>query len=347
MVLDTMRAVFMTGPGAVAVSEVPVPKLRPGGALVRVQRAGICGSDLHFYRGEIRRDAQAVIPGHEIAGEVVALAADADTGVSIGDRVCIEPLEFCRHCAYCRSGLYQNCPSRRFLIGGMAEYFEVPAYGLYPLPAGMDFAIGALAEPAAVAVHGLRLAGLSMGERVAVQGCGTIGLLTVLAARAAGAGEIIVTARYPQQRDMALALGADRVLAATPEAVQALAEEAASCPIDLVVETVGGTADTVREALEIVRPAGRICVLGVFSREVSFHPSRLLTKEARIIGSLFYGRSGTRSDFELALDLLAANADKLRPLVTHSFPLAEAGRAFATAAEKSTGAIKVQVAVVQ
>src|SRR5262249_7661126 len=133
-----------------------------------------------------------------------------------GDRVALEGIASCGRCRYCRSGDYNYCPALGLLgitvPGGFADYVRMPARHCFQIPAGVDFATAALSEPLGVAVHGVRIAGLEIGQRVVVLGAGTIGLMAVIAARAGGAGEILVTARRPQQRAAALALGADRVL---------------------------------------------------------------------------------------------------------------------------------------
>src|SRR5205085_7960633 len=133
--------------------------------------------------------------------------------------------------------------------GGFAEYLVMPARHCFRVPAGVDFPTAALCEPLAVAVHGVRVAGLQIGQRVAVLGDGTIGLMAVVAARAGGAGEIVVSARRPHQREAALALGADRVVDES---------EAGDAGADLVVETVGGTADTLHTAVTGCRPGGTV-----------------------------------------------------------------------------------------
>src|SRR3990170_60494 len=211
-----MLAAFSGGKEKIEVRETPVPAPGPGEVLLRVRACGICGSDLHFYRGQLPM-SPTVSPGHEFAGEVVE-AGDGVEGFAPGQRVVVEPLRACRRCSYCRTGNYQLCPKRvlvgTFVSGGLAEYVLVPDYTLYPLPDALDFELGALVEPLAVVVHGLHLVGLAFGDRVLILGCGTIGVMTALAARALGAAEIAVTYRYEHQARAALAAGATRVVAA-------------------------------------------------------------------------------------------------------------------------------------
>jgi 2-desacetyl-2-hydroxyethyl bacteriochlorophyllide A dehydrogenase len=332
-----MKAAFNTAKETIEVREVDDPKPGPGEILLRVRTCGICGSDLHFYHGAFPT-APTVPPGHEYAGEVAALG-EGVTGVSVGDRVAVEPVRYCRDCSFCRTGQYQICPNRQlmgtFNPGAMAEYVQVPAYGLYRLPDNLDFELGALAEPLAVAVHGLHIVDLAFGEKVLVMGSGTIGLFAVMAARAAGAGEIIATYRHEHQGQAALAAGADQALKDS--------EMGRLDGVDVVVETVGGDAPTLSQAIGIVRPGGRVSVLGVFTQTAQINALGLMLKEAKIVGGITYCRPGLLSDFDVALRILAAAPDQARALITHRFPLDGAAEAFRTASDKSTRCLKVQL----
>jgi threonine dehydrogenase-like Zn-dependent dehydrogenase len=275
----------------------------------------------------------------------VAALGDGVTGFSVGERVALELFKVCLTCAKCRAGDYQHCPGRTSFglnaPGGLREYMAVPAYTMYRLPDEIDFSLGALLEPLTVNVHGLRLVDLRFGDRVAVLGAGSIGLLGIAAARAMGATHIAATARHPHQREMALAMGADAVFDATNEGVTQM--NAALGGADVVVETVGGHADTLAHALTLVAVGGRICVLGAFTRPVQLHPIMLFLKEATIVGSNCYGRGGRLSDYELSIEIMRRDVEHMRRLVTHRFALDDVAGAYATADDKSSGAIKVQV----
>jgi (R,R)-butanediol dehydrogenase/meso-butanediol dehydrogenase/diacetyl reductase len=339
-----MRAAFFTAPGIFELRDLPRPKPGPGQVLVRVRSCGICGSDLDWFTGPF--PPPAVCPGHEIAGEVVEL----DGGVrefDVGDRVVVEPLVVCGRCPPCRVGDYQICNRIEFLgvsrHGGFAEYVAMPRERVYHLPAELDFAVGGLAEPAAVCVHGVRLGSVGLGDRVLVLGAGTIGLLSVMAARAAGAAEVAVTARHEHQAEMARRVGATHVFPANPEGARARAKFTRDCPPDVVLEAAGGGGKTLNEAIESVRPGGTVVLLGIFPSQPSCNALSLVVKEVRLVGSLTYGRRGRWADFELALQMMASNATSARDLVTHRFELERIRDAFETAADKKRGAIKVAV----
>ncbi len=338
--MPQMTAVFCSGKQRIELRETEVPQPGAGEVLVRVRACGVCGTDLHSYNG-VFPAMPTISPGHEFAGEVAG-TGDGVTGFAPGQRVAVEPLRYCRECAYCRAGQYQLCPQRvllgTFAPGGLSQFVSVPAYALYPLPDALDFGLGALVEPLAVAVHGLHIVDLRMGERVLVLGSGAIGLLSILAARHAGASEVIATYRHEHQGQAALAAGAGRAVPASETG--GLDKEG----IDVVVETVGGTAPTLAQALGIVRPGGRVCVLGLFTQPAQINALGLMLKETRVTGGITYCRPGPRSDFDVAMGILQSQPVRARALITHRFPLVEAAEAFRTAADKSSGSIKVQVA---
>lgn len=340
-----MKQAAFAGPRAFEIKDVEMPRPGPGEVLVRVRSTGVCGSDLHFYRGEFPVPP-GFVPGHESAGEVEALG-ESVSGLAKGDRVALELFDVCLRCEQCRTGNYQRCPKRKAFglnsAGALSEYLALPSYALYKLPPEVDCELGALCEPLAVSVHGLRLADVRFGDRVAVLGAGTIGLLGIAAAKAMGATTVVATARHPQQREMALAVGADAVYEATAEGAAKLAAELGGA--DVVLETVGGHADTLGQAFNVVGVGGRICVLGAFTQPVQIHPIMFFVKEVRIFGSNCYGRPGRRSDYELAIEIMRRQAETLRRLITHRFALADVAEAYATADDKRSGAIKVHLLV--
>ncbi|MGH0028250.1 MAG: zinc-dependent alcohol dehydrogenase [Myxococcota bacterium] len=342
-----MRVTAAQAPGVFAVEERPLPEPEPGQARVRLLACGICGTDLHFHHAGLF--APGHVPGHEMFGEVDALGDGVAgvAGVAVGDRVAVEPIEACGRCPACREGRGNICPENRLfgihLPGGFAEAICVPAERLFPVADAVSPEIAALAEPTAVAVHGVRRGGVGRGDRVLVLGAGTIGLLSVLAARDAGAGEVWLTARHPHQAELGAALGAARVLGEDeggPEALDRLGREA---PIDCVVETVGGNADTLHAAVAAIRPGGTVSVVGVFLGDVAVPGFPLLLKEGVLAWSNCYQHAGRGSDFADAVDLLTRERDALAALTRASVPLDQVARGFELASDKKAGAVKVTV----
>lgn len=335
-----MRAAVFGDTGQIGVIERQAPEPRPGWVRLAVSAVGICGSDLNLLYAH-KDMSRGVQPGHEVAGYVDALG----DGVALepGSHVALEPLVGCGHCDQCRRGLHNLCTTVKLCgftrPGGMAEFVTVPADGLYPLPADLPAPIAALAEPMAVCMRGVRLAAIGIGDRVVVLGSGSIGLLTIVAARAAGAAEVLATARYDHQRDLALALGADRVFAGADDLLREVGDQHA----DVVVETVGGRSDTLTEAVNVASNGGRILMLGVFEHAPGLPAFDFFRKELTLRASNCYGRECRHPDFGLATRLVDRHRDALVPLVTHRFKLDQVAEAFATAADKSTRSIKVQV----
>jgi L-iditol 2-dehydrogenase len=338
-----MRAASCRGARKVSIDDVARPRLARGEARVRVRNCGICGSDLHWFVGGF--PPPPVCPGHEISGEIVELASD-EGPLRVGQRVAVEPLVACRECTYCRTGDYQLCPHLQILgtsrHGGFAEELAMPAYALFPLPDALDFESGALAEPLAVCVHGVRLGEVGIGDRVLVLGAGSIGLLSVVAALAAGAQEVGITARHPHQAEMARHLGATHVFGSDAKGTQELDQWSAGNRVDRVIETVGGTADTIDVAVGAVRRGGTVVLLGVFTQAPRCPALAMVVKEVRLVGALTYGRVGTRADFEVAIELLA-RTPSVRDMITHRFGLGELQAGLETAADKARGAIKVTI----
>jgi 2-desacetyl-2-hydroxyethyl bacteriochlorophyllide A dehydrogenase len=321
---------------------VPMPHREPGAVVIKVRACGICGSDLHVLHGT---DAPPPFcMGHEIAGEVLDVDADAD--VKPGDHVVVEPIVSCGRCRYCDSGNYSHCPHMQLVgfhrPGGYAEYVYLPnTRGLHRLPSALPWEHATLVEPLAVGVHALRLAGLAYGMSVAVVGGGAIGQLTLLAARAMGARRTGLLAKYAHQAAVASQLGATVVGLSTDEAAPARLTEELGGEIDIVVEAVGGQSQALQQALALVRPLGTVLLTGWFSAPVAVDAAALMIKEVHLRGSFAYGAAlDQRRDFSIAIDLLCDGAVDGAALITHRSPLSQAPTAFATARDKGSGVIK-------
>lgn len=347
---DVTRAIPTTAPSAVwvepnviGVREVPVSPPGPGDVLIRVRACGICGSDLHAFHGGARRHIPGIGPGHELAGEVVALGPGV-AGPAVGTRVAVLAGRVCGTCDFCRAGKLQLCP--RIAIaggsypGGMGEYFMAQAGYVYNVPDGMSWEVAALSEPCGISLHAMKRAGLQRGQRVLVLGAGTIGLFAALVARDGGASRIGITARYPHQAAAARSLGVTDVF--DPDDV-GRGSQAASEAWDVVVETVGGTAPTLQQATHLVRSGGTIALVGVHTEPQTLNLFPIFARELNIVGCFGYDNVGPRADYDETLALLSKYHDIVAPLVTHTYPLAQAGQAFETALDKKSGAIKVTV----
>ena len=229
--------------------------------------------------------------------------------------------------------------------GGFAEYVTRKIEGCYPLPDRMTWEEGALVEPLAVSVHGVRIGNMVGGDTVAVLGSGTIGLTAIAAAKALGAGKILATARHPQQANAALSLGADAVGTQDgSEFAQMVLDATDGRGADFTIETVGGSkGDTLKQAIEVTRRQGRIVILGVFYGEHSIDWTGPVLKEQTIQGSICYGIINGQHDFETAVEILSRPDCNLNQIVTHKYSLEDIDTGFKTAYDKSSGSIKVQI----
>ncbi len=332
-------AVFGEG-GSISVEERELPEPESGWVRIRVAAGGICGSDLHIMHAALG-NPRGIRPGHEIAGEIEATGDD--TTITTGTQVAVEPILGCGNCFHCDVGKANLCVDTRLfgvaLPGGLAEYVCVPESLIHVLPKALDRGSAALTEPMAVCVRGTRVGKVGIGDRVAIIGAGSIGLLSILTAKHAGAGEVLITARHPHQQALAHSLGADRVF----DSAESLLAEIGDQHADVVIETVGGETKTLTESVQIARTGGRISMLGLFQGSPEIPGMTFFSKELTLAASNCYSRESEHGDFQLGTELAVANADLIQPLITHTFALDEVDKAFATAEDKSTRSIKVQI----
>jgi threonine dehydrogenase-like Zn-dependent dehydrogenase len=310
-----MRAVRGT-PEGIDVVDVAAPVTTHGEVLVRVERAGICGSDLHM----IAEGFHGVTLGHEFAGRL------AD-----GARVAVRPTGECGTCTACQRGRTNLCASAfgafhgGLIDGGWAEQVSVQENTVFRVPDALSAGAAALVEPLAVAVHGVRRIDIEPDRRIAVIGGGSVGLAAVAALRHRD-HEVSVDARYEHQRVAAAALGADIGL---------------SGAYDVVIDAVG-TQSAVDASLRACRSGGTIIELGVFWESVTLGREMTL-REISLVPALFYSHDHETSDFGTAIDIIARRPEIESIFVTHVFPLEDAAEAIRVAGDRSSGAIKVQL----
>lgn len=300
--------------GKVFVAEVEPPK--GDGVRVKVAAVGICGSDLHMLAAGF---PIAVTLGHEMAG----LTPN-------GTAVAIEPMVPCGHCSYCVSGDYNHCELGSEIMlgfardGGMAEQLVVPERSLVPLPAGVSVEDACLVEPLAVAVHGVARVNLRNTDRVAVVGGGTIGLCAVAVAKVI-TDQVYLIARHDAQNAAGERLGARRRAEGT---------------FDLVVDCAG-TAESVAQAVHLCKPKGVLLMLATYWHGLTLPGFEVAMKEVQICAASTYCRQGLARDVDVAVSLMARNPLIADCLITHRLPLDAAEQAFAIAADRAHGAIKV------
>lgn len=343
---NTMLAALDNGTGAYTPQKVPMPEMFNGAAMIKVRQTGICGSDLHMTTQ--RQEAQNLPSGHEVTGEIVELPKN-EKHLKVGDRVAIDTVcggRACLKCRFCNYGQYRHCmnfgPDSG---GGFAEYMTRRPSGLFKIPDEMDWTDGALVEPMAVSVHGLRYAQMKPGDIVAVVGSAPIGLSSIASAKAFGASKVIASAKYPQQAQLAQKMGADHITSAEPgELTEKVLELTNGVGADVAVESVGGMQTTsFHEAIKSTRNQGTMVYLGGIKIPMKVDLFDPLLREIKIIASNCYGIIDGVHDYEVAIRLLASKQYPYRDSVKHQFALQDIQQAFSTAFDKTTGAIKVHI----
>ncbi len=355
----TVRAAVATRPGHIEMQRFPRPALGAGDMLLKVEMCGVCGSDVHLYHGDWGNPFPVIL-GHEYIGTVAEIGEEAaqQHGVQEGDRVAVEMIWPCGQCFWCRRGLYNLCaldltegrqfgcniPSDRppHLWGGWAEYMYVPAGSLvHRLPDGPSWEELALTEPLAVAVRAVNLTPVAIGDTAVVVGSGPIGLMTVVAARAAGAGRLVLVGTREKRLAAGRELGADECIdfrqADAKARILALTEGRGA---DLVFETAG-TADAQQQALTYVRRAGMATFVGLTgNRPVTFHPDgQLVQREVRLQTSILSAWA-----YQGAIRIIASGRFPLARAVSHRFPLERAEEALRFTITNKDEAIKVLLA---
>ena len=341
-----MKAIQIRGPHDITFGEVSQPEPGSGEVLVWVRSTGICGTDVEIVEGTMPYYTQGmahypIIPGHEWAGEVAALG----TGVShfaVGDRVVGECSVGCGHCATCLAGNYHQCPDRREtgilnLNGGFAEFMTFPALFLHRVADDLPFATACLVEPCAVAFNGVRRTQITPQDFVAIFGDGPIGLLTLQMARAFGASRVAVVGATDHRLAKAAELGADAVIDVRSEDVaESLRRLGGGRLPDAVIEATGNPA-AAEQAVQVVRPGGRLTLLGIFGgRKASLDLDKLVIGDITLRGAL--GSPGVWSD---VIRLIEAGRVDPTAIVSHQMELADFSRGIEMVQGRADGVVKI------
>lgn len=325
------------------VEQTDQPEAGPGEVLLKLGAAGICGSDLHYYfegRNGSFVVREPLIPGHE-ASAVVARVGAGVTRVKPGDKVAVSPSHACGRCEYCREGREQLCANMKFLgsaslfphVQGMfCEYFVMGERQCYPVEGDVSLGELAFAEPLAVGLHAVNRGGELLGKSVLITGAGTIGCVTVMAARLAGARTITVSDILDRPLEQARLVGADNMLHAQRDA-QALAKP----QFDVAYE-VSGSFAALKACMAAVKRGGVVVQVGTLPHEpFPFVVNDVMAKEIDLRGAFRWG-----IEFDWAVAYLSSRRVDVRPLLSGQYPLGDAVAAFHAAADKNRST-KVQV----
>ena len=332
-----MRAAVLHGPRDIRMETRALLTPGPAEAVVQVFASGLCGTDYRIWNGD-RAVQYPLIMGHEFIGEVVAVGSDVQV-LQPGQKVAVEPNYSCGVCALCREGNRNLCLSRTTIgidvNGGFAEQACLPARCCWPAPAEISDDQLMLAEPLAVVVRAVARGEARRGESVAVLGVGALGLLAIQVLKAKGL-RVLAVGRTEHRQGLARALGAEEfTTSGAGDATEAARVFSGREGVDLVIETAG-TGVAVEQALELTHPGGRVVLTGLPHEVSTVNFFGVVRRELRIIGSMIY-----QQEFPEAIRLLSSGTVTVDRLVTHRFPLARIGEAFA--AHRSPEAIKVTV----
>ena len=318
-----MKACVLHAIGDLRYEDVPTPSPRAGEALIAVRACGVCGSDIPrvFEKGTYQFPA---IPGHEFSGEVVAVGPGVDAEW-VGKAVAVFPLIPCRACGPCEIGAFAQCEDYNYLgsrcDGAFAEFVCAPAWNLLRVPDGVSYEVAAMVEPAAVAIHALRQAGIDMGDRVAIFGAGPIGVMLALWARLWGASKVMLIDIEPRKLDFARSMGFEELFNPRQSGdvtawVQNLTEHGA----DLVIEASGSSV-AFEQSVLCARTFGTVVLMGNPAGDMKLSQKAywaILRNELRLHGT--WNSSYCRlpkNEWQLALDHMASGRLDVLPLVTH------------------------------
>ena len=334
-----MEGLVIHAPRDLRVEQLPTPELAPGQLRLRVRRGGICGSDLHYYQhggfGAVRIQEPMVL-GHEVAGVIEAVGSSVKA-FAPGDRIAVSPSRPCGLCLYCQQGLQNHCLDMRYygsamrtphVQGAFRQELVIETHQAHRLADSVSDEVGSMAEPLSVALHAVRRAGPLLGKRVLVTGCGPIGALVIVAARRAGALEIVASDVMPHPLTKALAVGADRAvdIAKEPQGLAGYTVDKGS--FDVLFEA-SGNGRALTGALAALRPRAVIVQIGL-GGEMALPINTIVAKEFDLRGAFRF-----HEEFAVAVDLLNKGLVDVSPLISATLSYRDSARAFALAADRS------------
>jgi 2-desacetyl-2-hydroxyethyl bacteriochlorophyllide A dehydrogenase len=314
-----MKAMVLSGPSQMALEDVATPKPGAGQVLVRITHTGICGTDYKIYTGAIPVRYPRIM-GHEMIGEV---ADPNGSDFRTGERVIIDPELYCGACFHCRVGQTHLCPNGQLLgrdsNGGFAEFLAAPLSQVFRLPDSVDNQVAPLIQVLTTCLHAQRLTPIFAGESVAVLGLGVTGQLHAQIAKVRGAAPLIGVTRSADKREMAARLGADLTFPGGPESIQNVREATGGRGADVVIDTTG-MLPVIADAIEMVRPGGRLLSFGIITAKEGALPFyKLYFKEIQVINA----RVAKSEDYPASIELVQHGQVKLQPLISNVMPFGE------------------------
>lgn len=317
----------MTSPGVIEFKEVPVPEPGEGQVLIKIMKIGICGSDIHVYHGEHPFTKYPVTQGHEVSGQITALGQGVE-GLSVGQKVTIQPQVVCGECYPCRHGKYNLCEELKVMgfqtTGVASHYFAVDAAKVTPLPDDLTYDEGAMIEPLAVAVHAIRQAGDVSGKKIAVLGAGPIGILVAQVAKGMGADAVMVTDISDVRLAKARECGVD--FCENTKNVnfgQALLSNFGPDKADIIYDCAGNNV-TMGQAVQYARKGSTIILVAVFAGMAQIDLAVLNDHELDLNTTMMY----RNEDYVDAIRLVNEGRVQLKPLISSHFAFRDYKKAY-------------------
>ena len=317
----------MTSPGVIEFKEVPVPEPGEGQVLIKIMKIGICGSDIHVYHGEHPFTKYPVTQGHEVSGEITALGQGVE-GLSVGQKVTIQPQVVCGECYPCRHGKYNLCEELKVMgfqtTGVASHYFAVDAAKVTPLPDDLTYDEGAMIEPLAVAVHAIRQAGDVSGKKIAVLGAGPIGILVAQVAKGMGADAVMVTDISDVRLAKARECGVDFCEnTKNVDFGQALLSNFGPDKADIIYDCAGNNV-TMGQAVQYARKGSTIILVAVFAGMAQIDLAVLNDHELDLNTTMMY----RNEDYVDAILLVNEGRVQLKPLISSHFAFRDYKKAY-------------------
>lgn len=340
----TMKQQVMTAPKQIIFQQVPIPEPGPGQVLVKIKRIGICGSDIHVYHGTHPFTAYPITQGHEVSAQIVKLGAGVKD-LSPGQRVTIEPQVYCGACYPCTHGKYNLCEHLKVMgfqtTGTASEYFAVDSEKVTPLPDSLSYDEGAMIEPLAVTVHAAKRFPEMAGARVAILGCGPIGILLAQSCKALGAAKVMITDISDYRLDLARTCGVD--VAVNTKYVDfgdAMVDAFGTDKADVIYDCAGNDT-TIGQAIRCARKGSTLILVAVFGKLATVDLAVLNDHELDLNTSMMY----RHEDYVDAIHLVSQGKIHLTPLMSRHFAFADYLDAYAYIDQHQETTMKVLIDV--
>jgi L-iditol 2-dehydrogenase len=339
-----MKAAFVVDQEKVEIRDIDIPKIKSDEVLIKVKAVGVCGSDLHLFRGTHPFRKPPAILGHEVAGDIIEVG-DQVSNLKVGDRVTVEPQQGCGKCEFCQQGMVNLCLSKKSpgtpdWNGTFAEYFNAPAQVVHQVTDNVSYEMATLIEPLAVAVHSVGKITVNDKDTLVILGSGTIGLLTLVVAGESGYQNIICTDTQDFNLSMAKKHGAKLVLNPLQDDVVAKVREFTGGKGADVVLVIADAKNIIDQASSMVRKRGEVGMVAVISEKIPVYPFNFVANEMNLFGVSSY----ETKDFVKATEMINNGLD-LTDFVTQKFGLDESQKALSILNEKKKHVVKIVVEV--